>query len=100
MKHLWQRGFIIAAAMALFVILPAPAAAQGTVPPWKPMTLVASAERGPLPMVLDKEFCARQEKLHARPAQLSANPGRTALPPIMRRGVPGVHSETLLPPKS
>ena len=94
MKSIW-----IAAGLALFA-MPAPAAAQaqGTVPPWKPMTLVASAERGPLPAVLDKEFCARQAKLHARPVELSASPGRPALPPIMRRGVPGVHSETLPPP--
>lgn len=96
MQSIW-----IAVAVAVLTAIPAPvwAQAQGTVPPWKPMTLIASAERGPLPMVLDKDFCARQEKLHARRAKLSAIPGKAALPPIMRKSVPGVHSETLLPPQ-
>lgn len=75
------------------------AQAQGTVPPWKPMALIASAERGPLPMVLDKEFCARQAKRHARQVQLSKIPGTPAMPPVMRQGVPGVLSEQLPPPK-
>ncbi len=101
MKHFWQRGLWIAATAALFAMPPVPAAAQaqGTVPPWEPVALIDGAARGPLPMVLDKEFYARQKNLEAKLEQLSANPEPGALPPVMRKAVPGVRSETLAPPK-
>jgi hypothetical protein len=103
MKLQWRRGCWIAAMAALPALFfgqsTASAQAQGTVPPWQPMTLAASAERGPLPIVLDKGFCARQEKSRANLEQLSANSETGALPPIRRSGVPSVQSEQLSPPK-
>jgi|GEM_PF-1627333 hypothetical protein len=95
MKHLWI------AAAALFAMPPGPVAAQaqGTVPPWEPIALIDGAARGPLPIVLDKDFYARQENSRPKLEQLSANPEAGALPPVMRKAVPGVRSEKLPPPK-